>query len=334
MRMYKFTTRKRCSSTDSKLYFRKQRYGFLKYLCGMEEIKQNSLHAWILAARPKTLAGAVTPVLVGTALAYADGQFHWLPILVCFLFAGLMQIAANFINDLFDFLKGTDREDRLGPERACAQGWISPTAMKRGIIFTVAIACLIGCILLFYAGWQLILVGLLCVVFAFFYTTGPYPLSYNGWGDILVIIFFGFIPVGGTYYVQALTWTPDVTIASLICGLIVDTLLVVNNYRDREADAQSGKRTVVVRFGEPFGKYLYLISGVIAAMLSLWLLSETLIPAIATAAIYLALHITTWRRMVKIHSGKKLNSILGETSRNMLIMGILLSLSLITGSEL
>ena len=139
----------------------------------MKEIKRNSWRAWLLAARPKTLAGAATPVLIGAALAYADGQFQWLPALVCFLFAGLMQIAANFINDLFDCLKGTDREDRLGPERACAQGWISPGAMKLGIIFTIIPACLIGSILLFYAGWQLILVGLLCVIFAFFYTQGP-----------------------------------------------------------------------------------------------------------------------------------------------------------------
>lgn len=295
----------------------------------MEEIKRNSLHAWILAARPKTLAGAATPVLVGTALAYADGQFQWLPALVCFLFAGLMQIAANFINDLFDFLKGTDREDRLGPERACAQGWISPGAMKKGILFTVMLACLIGSILLIYAGWQLILVGLLCVVFAFFYTTGPYPLSYNGWGDALVIVFFGFVPVGGIYYVQALQWTPDVTVASLICGLIVDTLLVVNNYRDREADARSGKRTVVVRFGESFGRYLYLLLGVVAAILTLYLTGFS-IPGILTAAIYLFLHMLTWKKMVKIHSGKKLNSILGETSRNMLFMAILISISLVS----
>ncbi len=295
----------------------------------MEEIKRNSLHAWVLAARPKTLAGAATPVLVGTALAYADGQFQWIPALVCFLFAGLMQIAANFINDLFDFLKGTDREDRLGPERACTQGWISPGAMKKGIITTVVLACLIGSILLLYAGWPLIIVGLLCVVFAFFYTTGPYPLSYNGWGDVLVIVFFGFVPVGGTYYVQALGWTPDVTIASLVCGLIVDTLLVVNNYRDREADARSGKRTVVVRFGEPFGRYLYLILGVAATVLGVFLLSSTWLSGIPALLIYLILHITTWRKMVKIHSGKKLNSILGETSRNMLLMGILISVWLI-----
>ena len=107
----------------------------------MEEVKRNSLRAWILAARPKTLTGAITPVMIGSALAYMDGHFQWLPALICCLFAGLMQIAANFINDLFDYLKGTDREDRLGPERACAQGWISPRAMRNGIIVTVVPAC-------------------------------------------------------------------------------------------------------------------------------------------------------------------------------------------------
>lgn len=143
----------------------------------MEEVKRNSLQAWILAARPKTLAGAITPVMIGCALAFADGKFNWIPALICCLFAGLMQVAANFINDLFDFLKGTDREDRLGPERACAQGWISAAAMKQGIFITVGLACLIGCTLLFYAGWELILIGALCVLFAFLYTTGPYPLD-------------------------------------------------------------------------------------------------------------------------------------------------------------
>lgn len=295
----------------------------------MEEVKRNSLKAWILAARPKTLTGAITPVMVGIALATMDGHFQWLPALVCCLFACLMQIAANFINDLFDYLKGTDREDRLGPERACAQGWISPKAMRNGIILTVILACLIGSILLLYAGWELVIVGLLCVLFAFLYTTGPYPLSYNGWGDVLVIVFFGFVPVGGTYYVQALTWTPDVTIVSLVSGLLIDTLLVVNNYRDREADATSGKRTVIVRFGEKFGRYLYLILGVTAALLCLWFLAGEHIYAALLPQLYLIPHFFTWKRMVKIHSGKKLNSILGETSRNMLLLGILLSLGMI-----
>lgn len=295
----------------------------------MEKVKRNSLHAWILAARPKTLTGAITPVMVGTALATMDGHFQWFPALACCLFASLMQIAANFINDLFDYLKGTDREDRLGPERACAQGWISPGAMRTGIIITVVLACLIGSTLLFYAGWELILVGLLCVLFAFLYTTGPYPLSYNGWGDVLVIVFFGFVPVGGTYYVQALTWTPDVTIASLICGLLIDTLLVVNNYRDREADARSGKRTVIVRFGERFGEYLYLILGLLASLLCLCFLINGQLFAALLPLFYIIPHIFTWRKMVRIHSGKKLNSILGETSRNMLLFGILLSVGMI-----
>ena len=292
----------------------------------MEEAKRNSLYAWILAARPKTLTGAITPVMIGSALAYMDGHFQWLPALICCLFASLMQIAANFINDLFDYLKGTDREDRLGPERACAQGWISPKAMRNGIIITGLFACLIGSSLLFYAGWELIIVGLLCVLFAFLYTTGPYPLSYNGWGDILVIVFFGFVPVGGTYYVQALTWTTDTTIASLICGLLIDTLLVVNNYRDREADARSGKRTVIVRFGEKFGSYLYLMLGMTASLLCFWFLFEGHLYAALLPLLYLIPHFLTWKRMVRIHSGKKLNSILGETSRNMLLMGILLSI--------
>jgi 1,4-dihydroxy-2-naphthoate octaprenyltransferase len=177
----------------------------------------------------------------------------------------------------------------------------------------------------------LIIVGVLCVLFAFLYTTGPYPLSYNGWGDVLVIVFFGFVPVGGTYYVQALTWTPDVTIASLICGLLIDTLLVVNNYRDREADARSGKQTIIVRFGEKFGRYFYLALGITASLLCLRFLSEGHFYAGLLPQLYLIPHFFTWKKMVRIYNGKKLNNILGETSRNMLLMGVLLSLGLLLG---
>ena len=295
----------------------------------MKAIATNSFHAWILAARPKTLTGAVIPVLTGSALAFADEAFNIIPALLCALFACGMQIAANFINDLYDYLKGSDRADRLGPERACAQGWISPRAMRNGIIVTVLFACLIGSALLFYAGWELIIVGLLCVLFAFLYTT---LLSYKGWGDLLVLVFFGFIPVGGTYYVQAHSITADVWVASFICGLVIDTLLVVNNYRDREQDALSGKRTLIVRFGEPFGRYLYLGLGVAAALLSLWFVYTGKIEPLAfiwAPCVYLCLHVLTWHRMVAIRSGKKLNSILGETSRNMLFFGLLLSLAFI-----
>ena len=139
----------------------------------MTEVRTNSWKAWLLAARPKTLTGAAVPVFIGCGLAYADQQLQLIPAFICLLFAFLMQIDANLINDYFDFKKGTDREDRLGPERACAQGWITLDAMKKGIILTSITACLIGSVLLLYAGWEIIPVGLLCVLFAFLYTAGP-----------------------------------------------------------------------------------------------------------------------------------------------------------------
>lgn len=303
----------------------------------MKEIKTNSFYAWMLASRPKTLTGAIIPVLIGSALAFSDGRFEAMPALLCALFACGMQIAANFINDLFDCQKGSDRADRLGPERACAQGWITPGAMKGGIGVIVTLSCIAGCGLLYtcwgqlpYGGWELILLGLLCILFAFLYTT---VLSYQGWGDLLVLIFFGFVPVCGTYYVQAYTITTEALAASLICGLVIDTLLVVNNYRDREQDALSGKRTLIVRFGEPFGRYLYLGLGIAATLLCLWFVyTEKIAPFdfIWAPCVYLYLHILTWRKMAAIRSGKKLNSILGETSRNMLFMGLLLTVALVS----
>lgn len=297
----------------------------------MEQVKANSVHAWWLAVRPKTMSGAAVPVLIGTALAAADGRFVWFPALICLIFAGLMQVAANFINDLFDYLKGTDREDRLGPERACAQGWISPRAMKVGIVVTVVLACAIGLLLLYYGGIELVFVGAACVLFAFFYTTGPYPLSYHGWGDVLVFLFFGLIPVCGTYYVQAGVPTKEVIVAAVACGAVIDTLLVVNNYRDREADARSGKRSVVVRFGEPFGRYLYLFLGIMAAVLEVWVLVRMDVAwwLYGAVVLYLLLHVLTWREMVRIFQGKALNRILGATSRNMLLFGITFSFVLV-----
>ena len=296
----------------------------------MNKIQTNSLQAWILAARPKTLSGALVPVLIGASLAFLHNSFQWLPTLICALFAGLMQIAANFINDLYDYLKGSDRkEDRLGPERACSQGWITPKAMKIGIFVIISIACLLGSTLIFYAGWPLIFIGLLCVIFAFAYTTGPYPLSYHGYGDILVLIFFGFIPVGGTYYIQTLNWNTDITLASIICGLVIDTLLVVNNYRDYIADFRSGKKTVIVRFGKDFGAYLYLFLGLIASGICLSFVFNGYLFAGILPQFYLIPHIKTYAEMKTIYEGNALNSILGKTSKNILLMGFLLSLGFI-----
>ena len=295
----------------------------------MKTEKPGVFRAWVLASRPKTLAAAAVPVLVGCALTYSDGCFRWPEALLCTLFAFLMQIDANLINDLFDYLKGSDRGDRLGPRRACAEGWIAPRAMKRGILCTTLAACVAGLGLLRYGGPELIAVGAVCVLFAFLYTAGPYPLAYHGWGDLLVVLFFGFVPVGCIYYIMCHSWTADAAVASLACGLAIDTLLMLNNYRDREQDARSGKRTLVVRLGARAGSGLYLALGFAAATLCLPLLCDGRIGAAALPLLYLAPHTATWRRMVRIGRGRELNAILGATSRNILLFGILLSIGLL-----
>ena len=295
----------------------------------MENVKTNSIKAWILAARPKTLAAAATPVLLGCALAYTDGIFQWIPAILCFLFAFSMQIDANFINDYYDYLKGSDREDRLGPERACAQGWITLSAMKKGMIFITLLSCFWGLLLLKYCGLEMIPVGLLCVLFAFLYTVGPYPLAYHGWGDVLVIVFFGFVPVGCTYYTMAHDWTWNVTIACAACGLVSDLLLMLNNYRDREQDKISGKRTLVVRFGELAGRWAYLVLGILAVGLCSFYAFNGYLMASLLPILFLILHFTTWREMVRIYQGKALNIVLGKTARNIVVFGLLLSLGLI-----
>ena len=295
----------------------------------MENVRTNSIKAWILAARPKTLAAAATPVLLGCALAYTAGAFQWIPAILCFLFAFSMQIDANFVNDYYDYLKGSDREDRLGPERACAQGWITLSAMKKGMIITTLLSCCWGLLLLRYCGLEMIPVGMLCVLFAFLYTAGPYPLAYHGWGDVLVIVFFGFVPVGCTYYTMAHDWTWNVTIACAACGLVSDLLLMLNNYRDRDQDKISGKRTLVVRFGEATGRWAYLILGILAVGLCSFYAFNGYLLASLLPLLFLIPHVATWREMTRIFQGKALNRVLGKTARNIVWFGLLLSLGLI-----
>ena len=285
------------------------------------------LKAWFLAARPKTLSAALIPVAVATALAYANGVAQWAPAALCALFAILMQVASNFINDLYDYYKGTDTPDRLGPKRACAQGWITPSAMRMGIIVTLVLACTIGASLLLYGGWWLIALGVSCVIFAFLYTT---LMSYHGLGDLLVWVFFGFVPVIGTYYVQAGTIHPHVWLLSAACGLCVDTLLVLNNYRDRETDLRAGKRSIVVLFGERFGSLAYLLQGIIAYICVATLAYDGNMWLAILPAFYLLPHYLTWRKMVQINRGPQLNRILGFTSRNMLTFAILVVLAYIS----
>ena len=244
------------------------------------------------------------------------------------LFAFVMQIDANFINDYFDFKKGTDDEQRLGPQRACAQGWVTLKAMRTAIALTTLTACLIGLPLIYYGGYDMIAVGVLCVIFCFLYTTS---LSYLGLGDVLVLVFFGIVPVCATYFLQTHTATMETLTVSIACGLVIDTLLMVNNYRDRDNDRRTGKMTLVVRIGAKASERLYLGLGICACLLGIVFIAYGHLWAFVLPLGYLALHVATYRRMVAINSGKRLNDILGENARNMFIYGILLTIGLLIG---
>ena len=301
----------------------------------MEErkIKTDSVQAWILAARPKTLSGAAVPVMIGVALAwvdafqYEDEVFSWTAALLCLLFSFAMQIDANFINDFFDFANGTDDvETRLGPRRACAQGWVKLDSMKKAIALTTCLACVIGLPLAYYGGLEMILVGVACVIFAFLYTTF---FSYQGLGDLLVLVFFGIVPVCCCYYVQLHVVTAEVFLASIACGLVIDALLIVNNFRDRDNDRLAGKNTIIVRLGPKAGLQLYVGVGVAAIILggTFWMNGHVL--ASLLPLLYLVLHLFTYLKMKRIYQGKALNLILGETARNIFIYGVLVSVGLL-----
>ena len=296
-------------------------------------MRTNSFSAWILAVRPYSLGNSVILVCVASALAFADGGFHALPAFLSLLFAVTMQCTANLVNDLCDFRKGADQPDRLGPDRAFAKGFITERAMKRGIAAFTLAACLIGCGLLawafhagilYYGGWELVAVGAACILFAYLYTAGPWPLAYHGLGDVAVVLFFGVVPVTLTYYLQTGAWSVESFIASLACGLVIDTMLMINNFRDREEDVRCNKRTVVVCFGARFGSWSYLGLGLGAVALNLSLLFCGRPFAALLPFLYLGAHIATWRKMVRIDRGEALNVCLGETARNILLFGFLL----------
>lgn len=298
-----------------------------------KDVIPNSPKAWLLAARPKTLTGAAVPVMIGVALAftdsreYIDGTFSWTAAALCLLFAFIMQIDANFINDFFDFAKGTDdTEKRLGPRRACAQGWVTLDAMKRAIALTTCVACAVGLPLIFYGGLEMIFIGALCVLFCFLYTT---HLSYMGFGDVLVIVFFGIVPVCVSYYIQLHICTVQVFIASIACGFVIDGLLIVNNYRDRDTDTEAGKKTIIVRFGETAGRMAYLGTGLTACLLGLVFWANGHVLAFFLPLIYLVLHTFTYLKMIRINRGKALNICLGETARNMFVYGVTVTLGLL-----
>ncbi len=205
--------------------------------------------AWVHAARPRTLYAIAAPVLMGAALAYADGVFRWGPAVAALAGGLLIQIGTNIANDYYDFVKGADTADRIGTPRVTQSGLVPPATVKRGMWVVFAAAVLVGVYLVGQGGWPILLVGVAAVAAGVGYTAGPLPIGYVGLGDLFTFVFFGPVAVAGTYFVQAGTITPGTLLAGAGIGALVTAILVVNNLRDIPTDRAAGKRTLAVRIG-------------------------------------------------------------------------------------
>ncbi len=222
-----------------------------------EPLQLSRAGAWLLAARPKTLAAASAPVFLGCATAAGAGRFQPWTAVVILVSASLIQIGTNLVNDLADFQKGADSSDRLGPPRAVQMGYLTPVEACRGSVLVFLGAILSGAYLVYLGGWPIALVGVSAVASGIAYTAGPWPLGYHGLGDLFVFVFFGPVAVAGTHFLQAGPPTEDSLLAGVAAGLLSTAILVVNNYRDMESDARVGKRTTAVRMGRRATKVYY-----------------------------------------------------------------------------
>ena len=212
---------------------------------------------WLLAIRPKTLGAAIAPVLIGTAMAFEAEKGHLLSAFAALAGALLIQVGTNLSNDYFDFVKGADTEDRLGPTRATQAGWVRPEAVLKASIIIFGIAALVGVYLVCRGGWPILLIGLISIISGVLYTGGPFPLGYIGLGELFVLVFFGPVATGGTFYVQAFELPAEVVFAGMAPGLLSTSLLVVNNLRDINTDRRAGKHTLAVFFGPRFARFEY-----------------------------------------------------------------------------
>ena len=285
-----------------------------------------------MASRPKTLPAALAPVLVGMALAYADGGFRWLPALAAAAGALLLQIGANFANDYFDFFKGADTHERLGPTRVTASGLIGPGALRWGMVVVFGLAALVGLYLIYVGGWPILAIGVASILGALLYTGGPFPFGYHGLGDLFVFIFFGLVAVGGTYYVQTLTITPLVLLAATPVGALITNILVVNNYRDIETDAKAGKRTLAVMMGRRGARMEYLLLLIVAYLVPLWLwLGFGWSAWVMLPWLTLPLAVPLTRAVFTSTDGPTLNVTLAGTARLSLFFGLLFALGIALG---
>lgn len=275
------------------------------------------LKSWIEAMRLRTLPVSISGVLLAIGFGYLYNNSNLVVTLLCLTFAVLAQISSNFANEYYDFKDGVDRKGREGHRRGVTEGDITPQAMKTATYITLALACCVGCSLIYFGGWWLIIAGIMIALGVIAYSAGPYPLSRHCLGEVAVLFFFGIIPVNLTYYVQSLSWDMNVLLGSVSAGLMGANVLIINNYRDRDDDMAVGKNTIAVKIGRYRTSLIYLLNGYIAValMAGIWLsmpLWTCVIPII-----YLIFHTILWNKM-QTRYGAQLNPMLGITAMAML----------------
>ncbi len=280
------------------------------------------LQAWKMAVRLPTLTAAVAPVIAGTALAYHDHAFELLPALAALIGALALQVGANFANDVFDFERGADTSDRLGPPRATQLGLLSPGTMKLGMWSAFGVAALAGVYLIATAGWPILAVGLASIAGAIIYTGGPWPIGYHALGDLFTFVFFGLVATIGTYFVQAGEITGLSVLAAVPVGCTVTAILVVNNLRDIETDRQAGKRTLGVVMGDAGTRrwFVFLLLVAWIAMLAATFAGVEFAVAAVVASVALSLRLL--RPLRAGVSGRALNPVLKATARFHLLSSV------------
>lgn len=281
---------------------------------------------WIEAMRLRTLPVSIAGVFAGWLVALAYDSFSWLPAMICLVFAVAAQIVSNFANEYFDFRNGLDRKGRQGFRRGVTEGDITPSAMKRAMIWLMAADCALGCTLIYWGGWWLLPIGIMIAMFAFAYSAGPWPLSHHGLGDLTVILFYGVVPVTLTAYVQCGGWTGgEAAVAlgdmwrmalplSVAIGLLADNVLIVNNVRDADDDRIVDKHTTAVIFGPKSMKCVYVIFAYSGLFLMWWSLRDALQPwswagYLSVGIWYLPIEWALFR-----YKGARLNLVLKDTS--------------------
>lgn len=289
-------------------------------------VAPGSPKAWILASRPPTLGAAVVPVAIGAAAAFSLDGLRWLPTLAALWGAIWIQIGTNFANDVFDYEKGADTGERLGPTRAVQAGLLTPRAMRRGMLVAFALAFAAGLYLTWVGGWPIVAIGVSSIAAGIAYTGGPYPLGYNGLGDVFVMVFFGFVAVCGTVWVNLLALPSIAWWAAVPPGALATAILVVNNVRDRETDVVAGKKTLAVRFGRraAIAEYAFLLLAAygVPTWLGLTVGHAAMLPvATLPLAIYLLYALAT-------REGEELNPVLVSTAKLLVVHGLLFAVGL------